>query len=142
MNSIKSNIDRYLVSKLNPLSYNIGRVLLGLYFILPGLAKFADWQMHIDLMTRHNVPFADPLLFVAGIANLVLGGFLVVNRHVSYAAYGCVAYILLINFSLHDFWNFTGMEGAHEAQNFVKNLGIMAGCLILAGLADKKEGRG
>lgn len=122
------------MQKLQSISLRAGQVLLGLYFILPGLAKFADWQMHIELMTRHNVPFADPLLFVAGVANLVLGGLLIANRHVAYAAYGCAAYIIIINFSLHDFWNFSGMEGAHETQNFVKNLGIMAGCFILAGL--------
>ena len=122
------------MEKHQSVSLRAGQVLLGLYFILPGLAKFADWQTHIDLMTRHNVPFADPLLFIAGLANLVLGGLLLANRHVAYAAYGCAAYIIVINFSLHDFWNFSGMEGAHETQNFVKNLGIMAGCLILAGL--------
>ncbi len=121
------------MQKYQNISLKVGQVLLGLYFILPGLAKFADWQMHIDLMTRHNVPFTEPLLFIAGIANLALGGLLIANRQVTYAAFGCAAYILVINFSLHDFWNFSGMEAAHETQNFVKNLGIMAGCLILGG---------
>ena len=122
------------MEKAQSISLKTGSILLGLYFILPGLAKFADWQTHIDLMTRHNVPYADPLLFIAGIANLVLGGLLLADRHVAYATFGCAAYIIVINFSLHDFWNFSGMEGAHETQNFVKNLGILAGCLILAGL--------
>lgn len=122
------------MQKIQSISRTTGRMLLALYFILPGLAKFADWQTHIDLMARHNVPFADPLLFLAGVANLVLGGLLLANRHVVYAAFGSAAYIIVINFCLHDFWNFSGMEGAHETQNFVKNLGIMAGCLILAGL--------
>lgn len=121
------------MAKFQSISLRAGQVLLGLYFILPGLAKFADWQTHIDLMTRHNVPFADPLLFIAAIANLGLGGLLLANRHVAYASYGCAAYIIVINFSLHDFWNFTGIEAAHETQNFVKNLGIMAGYLMLAG---------
>lgn len=128
-----------MLDKLDQKALRIGQVLLGLYFILPGLAKFADWQMHIELMQRHNVPFADPLLFIAGIANLALGGLLIANRHVGLAAYGCAAYILVINFSLHDFWNFSGIEGAHETQNFVKNLGILAGALILAGHARKAE---
>ena len=123
------------MKKAQLISLRTGQVLLGLYFVLPGLAKFADWQTHIDLMARHNVPFADPLLLIAAIANLVLGGLLIANRHVGYAAYGCAASILVINFSLHDFWNFSGVEGAHETQNFVKNLGIMAGCLILAGFS-------
>jgi len=36
---------------------------------------------------------------------------------------------------LHDFWNFSGVEGGHELQNFIKNLGILAGLLVLAGLS-------
>lgn len=120
------------MDRLDGFSLTFGRVLLGLYFVLPGLAKFADWQTHIDLMLRHNVTFTAPLLFIAGIANLVLGGLLLANRHVWLAAYGCAAYILVINFFLHDFWNFSEIEGMHETQNFVKNLGIFAGCLMLA----------
>ena len=38
MVSIKRNINSYLDIKLNLISYHIGRILLGLYFILSGLA--------------------------------------------------------------------------------------------------------
>jgi putative oxidoreductase len=55
------------------------------------------------------------------------------------ATYGCVAYIVVINFTLHDFWNFEGMEGAHELQNFVKNIGILAGLLVLAGYSPNRR---
>ena len=126
------------MSKIDHLMLFLGRSLLAFYFILPGIAKFAAWQTHIDLMHHHNVPFASPLLFVAAVANFVLGGLLLTNRYVQLAAYGCVLYILLVNFNLHDFWNFSGTEGAHETQNFVKNLGILAGCLILAGFTSKQ----
>ena len=127
-----------VMSKIDHPVLFMGRSLLAFYFIFPGFAKFAAWQTHIDLMHHHNVPFASPLLFVAAVANLVLGGLLLTNRHVQLAAYGCVLYILLVNFNLHDFWNFSGTEGAHETQNFVKNLGILAGCLILAGFTSKQ----
>ena len=127
------------MNKVDKIALIAGRILLGLYFVLPGIAKFVDWQSHIDLMQHHNVPFAAPLLLLASIANLLLGFMLLTNRFVREAAYGCVLYILVINFNLHDFWNFSGMEGAHETQNFVKNLGIMAGCLVLAGFAAKQE---
>ena len=127
------------MNKVDKIALIAGRILLGLYFVLPGIAKFVDWQSHIDLMQHHNVPFAAPLLLLASIANLLLGFMLLTNRFVREAAYGSVLYILVINFNLHDFWNFSGMEGAHETQNFVKNLGIMAGCLMLAGFAAKQE---
>jgi putative oxidoreductase len=31
------------------------------------------------------------------------------------------------------------MEGAHELQNFVKNLGILAGLLVLAGYSPNRR---
>lgn len=127
------------MNKLDEIAFTAGRILLGLYFVLPGIAKFLNWQSHIDLMQHHNVPFTAPLLLLAGIANLLLGFMMLTNRFVRLAAYGCVLYILVINFNLHDFWNFSGMEGAHETQNFVKNLGILAGCLVLAAFAAKRE---
>jgi putative oxidoreductase len=35
---------------------------------------------------------------------------------------------------MHDFWNLeAGIEQAHETQNFVKNLAIMAGLMAIAG---------
>jgi putative oxidoreductase len=34
---------------------------------------------------------------------------------------------------MHDFWNvYEGLSQAHETQNFVKNLAIMAGLLVLS----------
>ena len=40
---------------------------------------------------------------------------------------------MLINFYIHDFWNMAvSIEQGHETQNFVKNLGIMAGLLVLS----------
>jgi len=41
---------------------------------------------------------------------------------------------LLINLGMHDFWNtYEGTDPDHELQNFIKNLAIMAGLLVLSG---------
>ena len=40
---------------------------------------------------------------------------------------------LLINLYIHDFWNMSGeLNQDHETQNFVKNLAILAGLLVLS----------
>lgn len=116
-----------------------GRLLLALYFLLPGVMKFLAFDMHIGLMDRHGVPFAAPLLIIAGLANVIGALMLATNRHVRFASIGFVVYIILVNVMLHDFWNFDGMEGAHETQNFVKNLGILAGLLVLSGVSVKRS---
>ncbi len=111
-----------------------GRFLLGLYFLVPGLMKFAAPDMHVALMEAHNVPMAEPLMWIAAVANVAGGLLLISGRHVCLTALGLAVYILLVNVLLHDFWNdHAGVSAEREMQNFIKNLGILAGLLVLAG---------
>lgn len=112
-----------------------GRILLALYFLVPGLMKFVAIPAHVAMMETHGIANAMPLLLIAGVAQVMGAVLLLSNRFVRFAALGCVAYILVINGMMHDFWNFTGVKAAHETQNFIKNLGILAGLLVLAGMS-------
>ena len=110
-----------------------GRVLLGLYFLLPGIAKFADWERHVALMETHEMAMIPLLLVVAGVVQIIGGLSLILNKHVAVCALGFAVMILLINANLHDFWNvYEGVNAERETQNFVKNLAIFAGLLVLA----------
>jgi len=112
---------------------SIGRVLLGLYFLLPGIAKFAAWDRHVTLMETHEMSMVPILLVVAGVIQIVGGLCLIANKQVVICALGFAVMILLINVNLHDFWNvYEGVNPERETQNFVKNLGILAGLLVLA----------
>ena len=111
----------------------VGRVLLGLYFLLPGIAKFADWERHVALMETHEMAMIPLLLVVAGVVQIIGGLSLILNKHVVVCALGFAVMILLINANLHDFWNvYEGVNAERETQNFVKNLAIFAGLLVLA----------
>ena len=116
-----------------PVFITIGRVLLALYFLLPGVMKFISWDMHVALMEKHNMIMIPVLLAAAGIFQIAAAIALILNRYTYIVALLLAGLVLVINFSLHDFWNFSGAEGVHEMQNFVKNLGILAGLLVLAG---------
>ena len=110
-----------------------GRVLLGLYFLLPGIAKFADWERHVALMETHNMAMIPALLAIAGVVQIIGGLSLILNKQVVVCALGFALMILLINANLHDFWNvYEGVNAERETQNFVKNLAIFAGLLVLA----------
>lgn len=112
----------------------VGRFLLGLYFFVPGVMKFLAPEMHVGLMETHEVGFAEPLMWMAAVVNVVGGLLLMTGRHVRLTAIGFVVYILLVNVMLHDFWNtYEGVSNEREMQNFIKNLGILAGLLALAG---------
>ena len=110
-----------------------GRVLLGLYFLVPGVLKILGFAGMLAYMTQHGVPFTVPLL-VLTIALQVGGGLaLIVGWQTKLAALLLAGLTLLICVFMHDFWNvYEGTDQAHETQNFIKNLGIFAGLLLLA----------
>jgi len=124
--------------KLSRVYIVAGRVLLALYFLLPGVAKLAAPGTQLSLMEHHGIAYASTLLMIAGIAQVLGALALMTNRHIRLVSLGFVLYILVINGLMHDFWHFTGEEAAHEAQNFIKNLGILAGLLVLAGFSPKR----
>lgn len=110
-----------------------GRILLALYFLAPGIGKFAAWDMNIALMETHNIMMAPVLLAIAGVAQVGGSILLLLNRQVVFCALGFAVMVLLINLNLHDFWNvYEGVDIKHESQNFFKNLGIFSGLLLLA----------
>ena len=112
-----------------------GRGLLALYFLLPGVMKFIQWDMHIALMETHDMAMAPVLLAVAGVTQVGASVCLFLNKQVVICALGLAAMVLLINLNLHDFWNvYEGVDTKHETQNFFKNMGIFAGLLLLAAL--------
>jgi len=120
-----------------------GRGLLALYFLLPGVMKFMQWDMHVALMETHGMAMAPVLLAVAGITQFGASICLFLNKQVVICALGLAAMVLLINLNLHDFWNiYEGVDVKHETQNFFKNMGIFAGLLLLAAINMGQDSNG
>ena len=116
-----------------------GRLLLALYFLVPGIMKFMQWDASVAYMETHSIPYAGPLLLIAALANVLGALLLITNRYVRLTSLGFVLYIIIINLQLHAFWNVDAANQMHETQNFIKNLGILAGLLVLAGASVKRS---
>lgn len=114
---------------------NTGRTLLALYFLYPGVMKFVDWERGVALMELHNMSMIPVLLASAGLIQVFASLCLIVNKQVVVSSLLLAGLVLAINVNLHDFWNtYEGVNTQHELQNFVKNLGIFAGLLLLAAM--------
>ena len=110
-----------------------GRIMLALYFLLPGIGKFTAWDANVALMEAHNMVMVPFLLAVAAVAQVAGSISMLLNKYVVACALGFAAMTILININLHDFWNvYEGVDVKHEYQNFFKNMGIFAGLLLLA----------
>ena len=118
--------------KLNNIMYASGRVLLGIYFLLPGLGKIFTYSDNLILLASKGVPFSVFSLPLTILIEISLGLFLIFGRYVRVSSIILFSLTILINIYIHDFWNLSGDIQAHEAQNFYKNMGVAAGLLILA----------
>tara|TARA_B100000927_G_C16256280_1_gene385569 strand:- start:115 stop:510 length:396 start_codon:yes stop_codon:yes gene_type:complete len=120
----------------------LGRFLLGLYFFLPGISKVTGYTETLSYMALHNIPLPEVLLPIT-IALQVGGGvMLLLGLRVGQVALTLAALTLVINLGMHDFWSvYEGVSQAHETQNFVKNLAIFAGLLVLSGAEDLPQHR-
>ncbi|MEM1435146.1 MAG: DoxX family protein [Pseudomonadota bacterium] len=114
------------------LAHTAGRLLLGLYFLLPGIMKVLDWDGTSAYMAAHSVPFVPVLLALTIV--LQIGGALCLfaNYRVPLVAFLLAGLTLVISLYMHNFWTMAeGLKQQHETQNFIKNLAIMAGLLVL-----------
>ena len=121
------------LKKLDNLFFIVGRSLLGLYFIGPGLGKIFDYASTLALMKMKGVPFTAALLPVTIAIQLLGGIYLVLGKNLRLTALILFGLTIIINIFIHNFWTLHGDPiQAHEIQNFIKNLAISAGLLILA----------
>ena len=112
---------------------NISRIFLGVYFLMAGMGKFIFWDIHMELMAVHNMILIPFFLAIAGISQVIGSICILINKQVLFCALYFAFMVLIINFNLHDFWNvYPDVDTAHETQNFIKNLGVVAAFLLLA----------
>lgn len=122
-----------LLKKFDPMFFVVGRFLLGLYFIVPGIMKITGYQTTLALMQSKGVPIAELLLPTTIAMQVGLGVLLILGKHLRMSAFLLFGLVIMINLSMHNFWALQGDPNyAHEVQNFIKNLAIAAGLLVLA----------
>jgi putative oxidoreductase len=118
----------------------IGRGLLGLYFLYPGITKIPSYGFMVEYMNLHNIPFVTILLPITILLQVVLGLMLITGYRIKESAIILAVLTLFINFGMHDFWNqYPNTDAGHELQNFVKNLGIFAGLLVLSASSNVQQ---
>ncbi len=112
--------------------YITGRVLIGLYFLIPGIFKILSFSEYIQIVTINDVPFPALSLIVVIMCQLIFGSSIILGRFLKVGSIVLALNVVLFNFYIHDFWNINDVINKnHEIQNFIKNSAIIAGLLVL-----------
>ena len=121
---MSDNIDKYI--------YLTGRVIIGLYFLIPGISKVLSFPEYIQIVTINEVTFPAFSLILVILCQLIFGSSIILGRFLKLGSLILAINIILFNFYIHDFWNINDViNQKHEMQNFIKNIAILAGLLIL-----------
>ena len=121
---MSTNFDKYI--------YLTGRILIGLYFLIPGIFKILSFSEYIEIVTINNVPFPALSLILVILCQLIFGSSIVLGRFLKVGSIVLALNVVLFNFYIHDFWNINEIINKnHEIQNFIKNTAIIAGLLVL-----------
>jgi putative oxidoreductase len=90
-------------------------------------------------MEEHSVPMISVLLPLTILLQISAGAAIIAGYKGKIAAFILAGLTFLISIYMHDFWDMAdGIEQAHELQNFVKNMAIISGLLIVAALGTGK----
>jgi putative oxidoreductase len=109
----------------------IGRILLSVIFLTSGFMKLTDPASTIGYMQSAGIPNADTLVYVAGAAEVLGGLALLFGFLARLGALGLFIYLIPTTLYFHNFWALEGADAQMQMANFMKNLAVMGGLLMV-----------
>jgi len=109
----------------------LGRVFLALIFFVSAAGKLADYGGTVGHMTSQGVPMAKFLLAGAVFFEIAGGLMVLLGRWARFGALLLVLFLIPTTLVYHDFWGYTGVERTAQMLQFMKNLAILGGLLMV-----------
>jgi putative oxidoreductase len=113
----------------------IGRVVIGLYFLMAGMGKaFAPAPAEqIAHMVANGVPSPELMFALAAACEATAGLCFIIGLHVRLVAALLALFTVGVSVLLHAFWKETGHEQIVQMLMFMKNIATAAGILAFLG---------
>jgi putative oxidoreductase len=109
----------------------IARVLISAIFLIGGINKLTHVADTAGYMASAGLPSTHALAVIAGLAE-VLGGIAILTGFLArLGALGLFVFLIPTTLVFHNFWDLQGMERQMQMVNFMKNLAVMGGLLLL-----------
>lgn len=108
-----------------------GRILLGLLFIISGFGKITGYEGTAGYMASKGMPFVNLLLPAAIAVELGGGLLLAIGFKARWAALAIFLFLIPTTLIFHAFWGIDPREAATQQINFLKNVAIMGGMLMV-----------
>lgn len=113
----------------------IGRIVLGLYFLMAGMGKAFDPApvQQVAHMVANGIPAPELMFTLAAACEATAGLCLIIGLHVRLVASLLALFTVGVSVLLHAFWKETGHEQIVQMLMFMKNIATAAGLLAFVG---------
>lgn len=116
---------------VQPVAALVGRILLAVIFIISGIGKITGFDGTVGYIASKGLPMAQ-LVAIGTIVVEVGGGImLAIGYKARWAALALAVFTLLAAFIFHNFWAVEAAQKMGQQINFLKNLAIAGGMLMV-----------
>ena len=115
------------------MNHLVGRILLASLFLVAGIRKLMAPAASAGYFAKLGFPMTDVLVWV--VIAVEIGGalLLILGWKTRWAAYALAIFTVIATCAAHRFWEFSdAAQYAAQLNNFLKNLAVIGGMLILA----------
>lgn len=120
-----------LLEKLQLVTPAAGRALLSLIFVLSAFGKLANLSGTAQYMDSAHMPLVPFFLGGAIVLELLGGVSVLLGFKARYGAMALILFLIPATLIFHNFWAFEGAQQQMQMINFLKNVAIMGGLLLL-----------
>jgi putative oxidoreductase len=110
----------------------IARILISTIFMVSGIMKLMNFSATANMIGQSGIPLPTVVTAIAILIELLGAIMIIVGWQTKLAAWIQFIYLIPVTLMYHNFWAAPPQMHDMQMMNFLKNLGIMGGLLILA----------
>ena len=113
------------------LSYPLARAFLGALFLISGINKIIGFGYVAGWMASSGLPLASLLLAITIAIEIGGGLMLITGWKARWSALVLALFLIPVTFVFHAFWSADAASYQNQLTQFLKNLAIMGGMLLV-----------
>ncbi|MFC6522789.1 DoxX family protein [Undibacterium arcticum] len=118
------------MQNVSKLSYPLGRAFLGALFFISGIYKIIGFAYVAGWMASSGLPLAGLLLAITIVIEIGGGLMLITGWQARWSAL-VLALLIPVTFVFHAFWSADAASFQNQLTQFLKNLAIVGGMLLV-----------
>ena len=109
----------------------VGRIFLAVVFVVSGFGKIAGFAGLVGAITSKGLPAAQVFAVATIVIEVGVGLMLVAGWKARWAAFLLAVFTAIVTFFFHAFWAVPEAQKMMEQINFMKNLALIGGLMMV-----------